>query len=124
MTLLALVVLTEEPAPDPSPRTHRAGTADSPAPAARVAREVVVAAAATALLVLAAACVGFLVYNWHPAAIFMGDAGSTFIGFTLGGLSIATTYFTHGELGRQEVAVALPPAPLAAPLAPSPPWPP
>ena len=26
---------------------------------------------------------GFLVYNWHPASIFMGDAGSLFIGFLI-----------------------------------------
>jgi UDP-GlcNAc:undecaprenyl-phosphate/decaprenyl-phosphate GlcNAc-1-phosphate transferase len=34
-------------------------------------------------VVLAATCLGFLVYNWHPAAIFMGDAGSLFLGFLL-----------------------------------------
>jgi UDP-GlcNAc:undecaprenyl-phosphate/decaprenyl-phosphate GlcNAc-1-phosphate transferase len=32
---------------------------------------------------LAGACIGFLVYNWHPASIFMGDAGSLFLGFLL-----------------------------------------
>ena len=31
----------------------------------------------------AAATFGFLVFNWPPARIFMGDAGSTFLGFTL-----------------------------------------
>ena len=34
-------------------------------------------------VVVAATCVGFLVYNWHPADIFMGDAGSLFLGFLL-----------------------------------------
>ncbi len=34
-------------------------------------------------IVVAATCLGFLVYNWHPAAIFMGDAGSLFLGFLL-----------------------------------------
>ena len=29
---------------------------------------------------VAGGCVGFLVYNWHPASIFMGDAGSLFLG--------------------------------------------
>ncbi|MBA3652991.1 MAG: undecaprenyl/decaprenyl-phosphate alpha-N-acetylglucosaminyl 1-phosphate transferase, partial [Actinobacteria bacterium] len=33
--------------------------------------------------VLAGASLGFLVYNWHPARIFMGDAGSLFLGFLL-----------------------------------------
>jgi UDP-GlcNAc:undecaprenyl-phosphate GlcNAc-1-phosphate transferase len=32
---------------------------------------------------LAGACVGFLAYNVRPAAIFMGDAGSLFLGFLL-----------------------------------------
>src|SRR5208282_6074752 len=33
---------------------------------------------------LAAASLGFLVWNWPPAKIFMGDVGSGFLGFTLG----------------------------------------
>ncbi len=39
-------------------------------------------------LALCGAIVGFLTYNFHPAEIFMGDAGSMFIGFMLGILSI------------------------------------
>ncbi|MEA2174286.1 MAG: UDP-GlcNAc:undecaprenyl-phosphate/decaprenyl-phosphate GlcNAc-phosphate transferase [Blastocatellia bacterium] len=35
------------------------------------------------LAVFAAALVGFLVYNFNPASIFMGDCGSMFIGFFL-----------------------------------------
>jgi len=35
------------------------------------------------LAVFAAALLGFLVYNSHPASIFMGDCGSMFIGFFL-----------------------------------------
>jgi UDP-GlcNAc:undecaprenyl-phosphate/decaprenyl-phosphate GlcNAc-1-phosphate transferase len=31
---------------------------------------------------------GFLVFNFHPAKIFMGDTGSLFLGFTLASLSI------------------------------------
>jgi UDP-GlcNAc:undecaprenyl-phosphate GlcNAc-1-phosphate transferase len=41
-----------------------------------------------AALILAAACLGFLVFNWHPASIFLGDGGSLFLGFALGVLSI------------------------------------
>lgn len=33
--------------------------------------------------VLAAASLGFLVWNWPPAKIFLGDVGSAFLGFTL-----------------------------------------
>ncbi|TET43908.1 undecaprenyl/decaprenyl-phosphate alpha-N-acetylglucosaminyl 1-phosphate transferase [candidate division TA06 bacterium] len=41
---------------------------------------------------LAGACIGFVGYNWHPASIFMGDAGSLFLGFMLAGVSISTSY--------------------------------
>jgi UDP-GlcNAc:undecaprenyl-phosphate GlcNAc-1-phosphate transferase len=37
---------------------------------------------------LAGACAGFLIYNWNPAHIFMGDAGSLFIGFLLSAVAI------------------------------------
>lgn len=37
---------------------------------------------------LAAACIGFLIWNWPPAKMFMGDVGSTFLGATLGTLAI------------------------------------
>ncbi|MFN6963414.1 MAG: MraY family glycosyltransferase [Pyrinomonadaceae bacterium] len=34
------------------------------------------------MAVLCASVIGFLVHNWHPAKIFMGDVGSAFLGFT------------------------------------------
>ncbi len=37
---------------------------------------------------LAGACIGFLPYNLNPAKIFMGDTGSTFLGFILAVASI------------------------------------
>jgi UDP-GlcNAc:undecaprenyl-phosphate GlcNAc-1-phosphate transferase len=43
------------------------------------------------LVMLAAfvgATAGFLVYNFHPASIFMGDSGSLFLGFFLSGTSL------------------------------------
>jgi len=39
-------------------------------------------------LVLAGAVAGFLVFNFNPATIFMGDCGSMFLGFTLGGTAL------------------------------------
>ena len=39
---------------------------------------------AFALLVLGAAALGFLAWNWYPAKIFMGDVGSGFLGAALG----------------------------------------
>jgi len=41
---------------------------------------------------LAGSCLGFLYYNKHPAKIFMGDAGSLFLGFTLASISISASY--------------------------------
>jgi UDP-GlcNAc:undecaprenyl-phosphate GlcNAc-1-phosphate transferase len=35
------------------------------------------------LLALSCGCAGFLPHNWTPARIFMGDAGSLFIGFVI-----------------------------------------
>lgn len=42
------------------------------------------------LLVVAASVAGFLIWNWAPARIFMGDAGSGFLGFALGIIAWAT----------------------------------
>jgi UDP-GlcNAc:undecaprenyl-phosphate GlcNAc-1-phosphate transferase len=35
-----------------------------------------------------AACVGFLIYNWNPATIFMGDSGTLFLGFMLAAIGV------------------------------------
>ena len=43
---------------------------------------------AVAGMAVAGASLGFLLYNSSPASIFMGDAGSLSLGFTVGGLSI------------------------------------
>jgi len=40
---------------------------------------------------LAACVAGFLVWNWPPAKVFLGDAGSGFLGFALGFLAIVTS---------------------------------
>jgi Fuc2NAc and GlcNAc transferase len=45
-----------------------------------------------ALLALAAAATGFLIWNWPPAKIFMGDGGSSYIGFALAVAAIATSH--------------------------------
>ena len=62
--------------------------------------------------ILAATCVGFLVFNFHPARIFMGDSGSQFLGTALALLSI---------LGVAKVTVAaallVPVLALAIPIA-------
>lgn len=43
-------------------------------------------------LVLSMAVLGFLVWNFPPARIFMGDAGSGFLGVTLGMLSLQAAW--------------------------------
>ncbi|GAA5163829.1 glycosyltransferase family 4 protein [Viridibacterium curvum] len=40
--------------------------------------------------VLAAACLGFAIFNWPPARLFMGDAGSGFLGFVLTVIALAS----------------------------------
>jgi UDP-GlcNAc:undecaprenyl-phosphate GlcNAc-1-phosphate transferase len=37
---------------------------------------------------LVGSCLGFLWYNWNPAKIFLGDSGSTLIGFVLAAVSV------------------------------------
>jgi UDP-GlcNAc:undecaprenyl-phosphate/decaprenyl-phosphate GlcNAc-1-phosphate transferase len=45
------------------------------------------------LLILAGALAGFLVHNHAPARLFMGDAGSNFLGFLLGVMTVVGTYY-------------------------------
>ncbi len=40
-------------------------------------------------LVLFAVLIGFLIWNFHPARIFLGEGGSTLVGFLVGSLAIA-----------------------------------
>jgi UDP-N-acetylmuramyl pentapeptide phosphotransferase/UDP-N-acetylglucosamine-1-phosphate transferase len=41
--------------------------------------------------ILSGACLGFLIFNWQPATVFMGDVGSNFLGFTLATIPLITT---------------------------------
>ncbi|SDD78278.1 MraY family glycosyltransferase [Rhodospira trueperi] len=45
--------------------------------------------------ILAGAMAGFLVWNWHPARIFLGDVGSVPLGFLLGGLLVMLASLGH-----------------------------
>ncbi|MCG6956730.1 MAG: undecaprenyl/decaprenyl-phosphate alpha-N-acetylglucosaminyl 1-phosphate transferase [Gemmatimonadetes bacterium] len=54
-------------------------------------------------LVLAGATLGFLVYNFPPASIFLGDSGSLLLGFILATLGVITT-----QKAPTAVAVAAP----------------
>lgn len=48
-----------------------------------------VGSASGAAVILGAACLGFLCWNWPPARIFMGDVGSGYIGYALSVLALA-----------------------------------
>jgi UDP-GlcNAc:undecaprenyl-phosphate GlcNAc-1-phosphate transferase len=39
-------------------------------------------------LIVSASLGGFLLWNWHPAHIFLGESGSTFIGYTIAVLAV------------------------------------
>jgi len=57
---------------------------------ALVAHALHVEAVAIAAWLMLGACFGFLVYNRHPARVFMGDTGSLALGALLAGVAIAT----------------------------------
>lgn len=50
------------------------------------------------------ASIGFLFWNFHPASIFLGEGGSTFIGFLLGALAI----ISGGKLATALLVLGIP----------------
>jgi UDP-GlcNAc:undecaprenyl-phosphate GlcNAc-1-phosphate transferase len=66
-------------------------------------------------LVLIGALLGFLVFNFPPAKIFLGDAGSLVVGFFVALLTLRTTYYHEAESGRW-YAVFMPLVVMAVPL--------
>lgn len=50
-------------------------------------------------IALAGAMLGFLRYNIRPARIYLGDAGSMFLGLMLGALAMVGSYTEHNMLG-------------------------
>jgi UDP-GlcNAc:undecaprenyl-phosphate GlcNAc-1-phosphate transferase len=73
--------------------------------------------------VLVGVCIGFLAHNAHPAAIFMGDSGSMFLGLMLAASAITLTgqvdpnAISAEKLGPATLPLLLPFAVLAIPLA-------
>ncbi len=49
------------------------------------------------LLGVATSLIGFLVFNWHPSKMFMGDTGSQFLGVFLAGISIVYLWGFRNE---------------------------
>jgi UDP-GlcNAc:undecaprenyl-phosphate GlcNAc-1-phosphate transferase len=77
---------------------------------------------AATLALLVGALIGFLVFNFPPAKIFMGDGGSLVIGFILAILTARTTYYAPDDpypgqaMGTAWYGVFMPLVVLAVPL--------
>src|SRR3989344_1723501 len=54
--------------------------------------------------IVAAPSLGFLVYNWHPAKLFMGDSGSHLLGFMIATLAI----ISGGKVATAVLVLGLP----------------
>jgi len=50
------------------------------------------------------ALLGFLIFNFHPASIFLGEAGSTFVGFLIGVLAV----ISGGKLATALLVLGVP----------------
>jgi len=61
-------------------------------------------------VIVAGSALGFLLYNWHPARIFLGDAGSLFIGFLLSAIALELRLPVGHGLGLVAVALLAGPA--------------
>lgn len=59
-------------------------------------------------IVIAGACGGFLLFNWHPAKVFLGDVGSVPLGFLLGWLLMALAVQSDVTPGAWAPALILP----------------
>ena len=59
------------------------------------------------LLTLAGSLIGFLRYNFSPSSIFMGDAGSLFIGYTLAALTVSNSYITTRSVSQLPIVVPI-----------------
>lgn len=57
-----------------------------------------------ASLAFAGTCFGFLILNWHPAKIFLGEGGSLFMGYMLGVLAI----ISGGKVAITLIIIGLP----------------
>ena len=69
---------------------------------------------AALLLTLAGSVAGFLVHNWPPAKIFMGDTGSCLIGLLLACSTVLGTFYEYERTSKHVILVPL--CVLAVPL--------
>lgn len=71
---------------------------------------------AAMLLVFAGSLLGFLLFNFPPGTLFMGDAGSMFVGYLLSVLTILFTFYMPGRNQNPVGAVLMPLVILAVPI--------
>ena len=76
-----------------------------------IAFDLNVAGAAVLAALTAGAALGFLVHNFHPASVFMGDAGANLLGYLLGVVAVVGTLKTNAV-----VALLVPFVILAVPV--------
>ncbi|MCD4689870.1 undecaprenyl/decaprenyl-phosphate alpha-N-acetylglucosaminyl 1-phosphate transferase [bacterium] len=67
---------------------------------------------AIAAISVAGGTLGFLRYNFNPASIFLGDAGSLFLGYVVGGLSLRAVSYA----GADSTALLIPVLMLGYPI--------
>jgi UDP-GlcNAc:undecaprenyl-phosphate GlcNAc-1-phosphate transferase len=65
---------------------------------------------------LSGSLLGFLLFNFPPASIFLGDAGSMMLGFLLGTLAISSTAIYPGQRLGTSIMILVPFLPLGIPL--------
>ncbi|MBN1592343.1 MAG: undecaprenyl/decaprenyl-phosphate alpha-N-acetylglucosaminyl 1-phosphate transferase [Candidatus Coatesbacteria bacterium] len=65
-------------------------------------------------LAIGGSCLGFLRYNLHPSKIFMGDAGSMFVGFILASVAVLGVYTRVTDVPK--LAMMTPVLVLAVPI--------
>jgi len=63
-------------------------------------------ATADVLALMMGALSGFLVFNFHPARIFMGDTGALFVGLMLSGIAVSQTGATPNRSNLLPIVVA------------------
>ncbi len=70
------------------------------------------------LALVVGSCLGFLVFNFPPARVFMGDGGSLVVGFCMAFLTTRTTYLPEGDAAGdwRWYGVLMPVVVLAIPL--------
>jgi UDP-GlcNAc:undecaprenyl-phosphate/decaprenyl-phosphate GlcNAc-1-phosphate transferase len=57
---------------------------------------------------LVGACLGFLVFNFHPASVFMGDTGAMLLGLLLGAASVSAIGGVVAPSGSDFAALSIP----------------